>query len=86
MIKGDGECCGSDRQAELKMTDMKPEAYVASDTSSREERMDVGELKQEPKWRQWARMLSIEVGGIQRVTEEERKQNTTHVWNACTFW
>lgn len=68
------------------MTDMKPETYVASDASSREEHMGVGEVKQEPRGKTWARMLSIEVGGIQRVTEEERKQNTTHVWNACTFW
>lgn len=68
------------------MTDNKPEAYVASDASSREEHVGIEELKQEPRWKAWARMLSIEVGGIQRVTEDERKQNTTHVWNACTFW
>lgn len=74
-------------QTEMKMADTKPEAYVASDTSSREEHVGIGELKQEPRWKAWARTLSIEVvGGIQRVTEEERKQNTTHVWNACTFW
>lgn len=65
--------------------DTKQESYVGSRPSSPGE-MDIGEVKNEPLWRSWARMLSIEVGGIQRVTEEERKQNTTHVWNACTFW
>lgn len=29
---------------------------------------------------------AIETTGIQRVTDEDRKENTTHVWNACTFW
>jgi hypothetical protein len=31
-------------------------------------------------------LLTVETGGIQRVTDEERQQNTTKVWNACTFW
>jgi hypothetical protein len=31
-------------------------------------------------------LLTVETTGIQRVTEEERKQNTSKVWNACTFW
>lgn len=36
----------------------------------------------------WIRdiLLTVETTGIQRVTEEERQQNTTKVWNACTFW
>jgi hypothetical protein len=34
----------------------------------------------------WARTLSVESGGIQRVTDEQRQSNTTKVWNACTFW
>ena len=36
----------------------------------------------------WLRsiLLTVETSGIQRVTEEERKQHTTKVWNACTFW
>jgi hypothetical protein len=34
----------------------------------------------------WAKKLSVETGGIERVTDEERLSNTTHVWNACTFW
>jgi len=34
----------------------------------------------------WAKNISLEEGGIQRVTDEERQTNTTKVWNACTFW
>lgn len=37
-------------------------------------------------FRAWAKNLSVESGGIQRVTDEERQTNTTKVWNACTFW
>ncbi|KIW27998.1 uncharacterized protein PV07_07690 [Cladophialophora immunda] len=31
-------------------------------------------------------LLTVETTGIQRVTEDERQQNTSKVWNACTFW
>jgi hypothetical protein len=31
-------------------------------------------------------LRSVERGGIERVTEEQRQQNPTRVWNACTFW
>nr|POF26421.1 purine-cytosine permease fcyb [Quercus suber] len=34
----------------------------------------------------WATALSIETGGIKRVTENDRREMNTHVWNACTFW
>lgn len=34
----------------------------------------------------WAKNLSLETGGIERVTDDERQTNTTKVWNACTFW
>jgi hypothetical protein len=34
----------------------------------------------------WFRKLSIEEGGIERVTDEERLHNTTKFWNAATFW
>jgi hypothetical protein len=34
----------------------------------------------------WAKNLSVETRGIQRVTDDERQTNTTKVWNACTFW
>lgn len=37
-------------------------------------------------FRAWAKKLSVETGGIERITDEERMSNTTHVWNACTFW
>jgi hypothetical protein len=37
-------------------------------------------------FRAWAKNLSVETGGIQRVTDEERQTDTTKVWNACTFW
>lgn len=33
-----------------------------------------------------SRLWAVETTGIQRVTDEDRAQNTTHVWNACTFW
>ncbi|CAG8088017.1 unnamed protein product [Penicillium olsonii] len=36
--------------------------------------------------RPWLGRLSIEEGGIERVTDEERLQNTTKFWNAATFW
>lgn len=34
----------------------------------------------------WTKTLSVESGGIERVTDEQRQNNTTKVWNACTFW
>lgn len=34
----------------------------------------------------WLKTLSIETGGIERVTDEERAKNTSKVWHACTFW
>jgi hypothetical protein len=30
--------------------------------------------------------FDIEEGGIERVTDEDRQQNTTKSWNAATFW
>jgi hypothetical protein len=30
--------------------------------------------------------LTVETSGIQRVTDEDRLENTTKVWHACTFW
>lgn len=38
------------------------------------------------RFKLWVQKLSIETGGIERVTDEERAQNTSKVWNACTFW
>ena len=37
-------------------------------------------------FRSWLKKLSVETGGIQRVTDEERRENSSKVWNACTFW
>lgn len=34
----------------------------------------------------WGQTLSIETGGIERVTPDQRQENVTHFWNACTFW
>jgi hypothetical protein len=34
----------------------------------------------------WLKKLSVETGGIERVTDEERANNPSKVWNACTFW
>jgi hypothetical protein len=60
--------------------DIKLPAEKSSDTASIEE----GTIRR--GFRAWAKKLSVETGGIQRVTDEERLSNTTHVWNACTFW
>lgn len=40
------------------------------------------------KIRSWGKklLLSVETGGIERVSDEERQHNNTKVWNACTFW
>ncbi|OOF91587.1 hypothetical protein ASPCADRAFT_399920 [Aspergillus carbonarius ITEM 5010] len=32
------------------------------------------------------RALSIETGGIERITDDDRQHNTTRFWNATTFW
>jgi hypothetical protein len=36
----------------------------------------------------WSKRLltTVETRGIHRVTDEERRENTTSVWHACTFW
>lgn len=34
----------------------------------------------------WVKRLAVETGGIQRVTDEDRAENTSKWWNACTFW
>ena len=36
--------------------------------------------------KRWLKKLSVETGGIQRVTNEDRAKNPSKVWNACTFW
>jgi hypothetical protein len=37
-------------------------------------------------FKRWLKKLSVETGGIERVTDEDRAKNTSKVWNACTFW
>ena len=37
-------------------------------------------------FKRWLQKLSIETGGIERVTDGDRAKNTSKVWNACTFW
>lgn len=37
-------------------------------------------------WHGLVETLSVETGGIQRVTDGDRQHNPTHVWNAATFW
>ena len=34
----------------------------------------------------WMKRLAVETGGIQRVTDADRAENTSKWWNACTFW
>jgi hypothetical protein len=34
----------------------------------------------------WVKRFTVETGGIERVTDEDRAANTSKVWNACTFW
>lgn len=34
----------------------------------------------------FSRRISIEEGGIERVTDDERKEKTTKFWHATTFW
>lgn len=62
----------------------KPEDLEASTSSIESERGNVVS-KTLSSWGRNA-LLSVETRGIERVTEDERQQNTTKVWNACTFW
>jgi hypothetical protein len=74
--------------------DKEPQALEKHDHVSVEADGDVQKSSANPtdghptKLHGWVRyvLFSIETRGIQRVTEEERQQNTTKVWNACTFW
>ena len=64
--------------------ELKSEFDVASGPSSSD--FEVGSIVNESWLQRYARLLSVETGGIERVTEEARQHNTTQVWNACTFW
>jgi hypothetical protein len=34
----------------------------------------------------WLKRLAVETGGIERITDVDRAENPSKVWNACTFW
>ena len=34
----------------------------------------------------WLKRLAVETGGIKRITDADRAENPSKVWNACTFW
>ena len=55
------------------------------DTPPKDE-VQTGSIEKVPAFKAWLKKLSVETGGIQRVTDAERADNTTKVWNACTFW
>lgn len=44
----------------------------------------VDDISKTQPW--FSRRMSIEEGGIERVTDEERKEKTTKFWHATTFW
>lgn len=63
------------------------------DTASAEKSKDIEDgssegLSQSVDINGWAktRFWAVETSGIQRVTNADRLENITHVWNACTFW
>jgi hypothetical protein len=69
-----------DSKMNVKVQYSSEKSTDGTDTASLEEgRVNSG-------FRVWARNISLEVGGIERVTDEERQTGTTKVWNACTFW
>jgi hypothetical protein len=65
-------------------TNIASEQYASSDVESGV--CTKPSLQREPGFRGWLKSLSVETGGIERVTEEDRKTNTSEVWHACTFW
>lgn len=48
--------------------------------------LQVGSIEKTSGFKAWLKKLSVETGGIERVTDEDRAKNTSKVWNACTFW
>ncbi|KAF8855188.1 hypothetical protein BDZ45DRAFT_793765 [Acephala macrosclerotiorum] len=65
--------------------DSKPK-FSAEKPTDETDNSSIGEGAIRGGFRAWAKKLSVEAGGIERVTDEARLSNTTHVWNACTFW
>jgi len=69
--------------------DTKASDLIASHSTSEMEMRSFDEEKgQVSAFSKWSKnaLLSVETRGIERVTDEERQQNTTKIWNACTFW
>jgi hypothetical protein len=48
--------------------------------------VQTGTMERPSGFKYWAKRLAVETGGIERVTDMDRAQNTSKVWNACTFW
>lgn len=59
-----------------------PEHFVTIDIQLGHNESEITRLS----CRSWLESLSIETGGIERVTDEARASKTSKVWNACTFW
>ncbi|KAJ6088434.1 hypothetical protein N7486_009695 [Penicillium sp. IBT 16267x] len=57
--------------------------FIKSTEKASESTGAEGSSKAQP-W--FSRRISIEEGGIERVTDEERKDKTTKFWHATTFW
>lgn len=68
----------------LAEMDHKSPAYAFSEVVPSEENTSTTE--NDSRFARIAKHLNVETGGIERVTPEERQHNTTHWWNACTFW
>jgi hypothetical protein len=63
----------------------------SSDTPSMSQNGDIliGEMEKiesATSLKLWLKKLSVETGGIERVTDKDRVSETSKVWNACTFW
>ena len=79
-----------DRPTSISSTTLSDKMKPSSDALPAVDVSELGTVT-EPKTSRhgflaWAKKLSIETEGIRRVTDEDRKHNTTHVWNAATFW
>jgi hypothetical protein len=55
---------------------------MSHDTCDKAQEPEVSQMNQ--SW--FHGKLDIEEGGIERVTDDQRQQNTTKFWNAATFW
>ena len=68
--------------------DSKTGTKQSLDTSSHDE-VELGYVEHRKSlsgFQRWLNKLSVETGGIERITDEVRAKNSSKVWNACTFW